>query len=85
MFEIANTFSMQDESSSPYAWMLESEVSLDEIESYGVKPWVREYVKTAISVQNYSKASDQGVYKVWRSGWEFDQIVNYIEDRIQNT
>lgn len=79
MFNTASEFTMKDQSSSPYAWMLEGEVSLDEIESYGVKAWVREYVKTAISVQNYSKASDQGVYKVWRAGWEFDQIVSYIE------
>lgn len=81
MFDTASEFTMKDQSSSSYAWMIEG-VELDEVEGMGVKAWVREYVKTAISTQNYSNASDQGVYKVWRSGSEFDQIVKYIEGLI---
>lgn len=77
MFDTASTFTMQDQSSKPYAWMIEG-VEFEEISSYGVARWIREYVKTCISVQNYSKASDKGVYRVWRSGSEFDQICQFI-------
>lgn len=75
----AKDFTMADNSSKPYAWMTEN-IEVSEIGN--VEKFVREYVKTSINTQNYSEATDKTVYKVWRSGWEFDQIVSYINEFI---
>ncbi len=81
MFSKASEFTMKDQSSSPFAWMIEN-VEASEIDN--VENYVREYSKTAINVQNGSKAKDATVYKVWRSGWEFDQAVRSIRSMLEN-
>lgn len=75
MFKVASEFSMKDQSSQPYAWMIEN-TDLGDIEN--VQQFVRASVKIAISTQNESNATDKTVYRTWRSGWEFNQIVAFI-------
>lgn len=79
MFTKASEFTMKDQSSSPFAWMIEN-VEANEIDN--VEAFVRNSAKLAISVQNDSKAKDTTVYKVWRSGWEFDQAVRSIKEML---
>lgn len=73
MFSKASEFTMQDQSSEPYAWMIEGVDEVGNVEQY-----VREYAKTAINTQNYSNAKDSTVYKVWRASGEFEQAVRAI-------
>lgn len=82
MFTKASEFTMKDQSSSPYAWMIEGMDKSDVLKAGSVEQFVREYAKTAISTQNASKAKDVTVYKVWRSGWEFNQAVNSIKEML---
>jgi len=82
MFSTAAEFTMKDQSSQPFAWMIEGLDEADIMAAGSVEQFVREYVKTTISVQNYSNAKNETVYKVWRSGWEFDQAVRYIKTTI---
>jgi hypothetical protein len=72
---------MKDQSSSPFAWMIEN-VEANEIEN--VETFVRNSAKLAISTQNESNAKDSTVYKVWRSGWEFNQAVTSIKVMLDN-
>jgi hypothetical protein len=50
-----------------------------------VEQFVRSYVKGCIDgwlIGNDCRASAKTVYKVWRSGDEFDMIVQYIKTKI---
>ena len=83
MYSKANEFTMSDNSSSEFGWMLES-VELETVKGMGVEKYVREYVKSTIAATNIeTNASDTTVYKVWRSqSGEFDAIVKYINNRL---
>jgi len=76
----AADFTMRDQSSQPYAWIMEGS-SPEALKDCGnVEQFVREYVRGTIAgwYEPHS-ASDTTVYKVWRSqSGEFQQIVNYI-------
>lgn len=81
MFSKASEFTMKDQSSSPFAWMIEN-VEADEIGN--VETFVRSSARMAISTQNESNAKDTTVYKVWRSSREFQQAVNSIKEMLNN-
>lgn len=83
MYTKANEFTMEDQSTKEFAWMLEG-VELETVKTMGVETFVREYVKTTIAATNVeTKATDTTVYKVWRSqSGEFDAIVKYINNRL---
>lgn len=74
------SFTMKDNSSDPYIWMIEG-ADWRDVEQGGVENWVRAYVKVSIEGQGgiISNASDETIYRQWRSGWEFDQIVQRLE------
>jgi hypothetical protein len=76
MFSTASEFTMQDQNSNPFAWMIEN-MEVNEVGN--VEAFVRSSAKMAISMQNDSKAKDETVYKVWRSGREFNQACIAIE------
>lgn len=75
MFSKASEFTMKDQSSSPFAWMIEGMEEEDVLAAGSVEKFVREYAKSAINAQNESKAKDHTVYKVWRASGEFEQAV----------
>lgn len=83
MYTKANEFTMEDQSSKAFTWMLES-IELEAVKAMGVEKFVREYVKSTIAATNTeTKASDATVYKTWRSqSGEFNAIVNYINNRL---
>ncbi len=81
MFSKSSEFTMKDQSSSPFAWMIEN-VETSEIGN--VETFVRSSAKMAISTQNDSKAKDATVYKVWRTSGEFQQAVNSIHRMLAN-
>lgn len=81
----AKDFTMEDKSSLPYAWALES-IDYEDIKSEGVEKWVREYVKGAAAAWrqiNDVKASTETIYKTWRrNSGEYGAMVAYVEHAI---
>ncbi len=78
MFNKASEFTIADNSSSPYAWMIEGLDASDVLAAGSVENFVRGSAKTYINATNNSGAKDVTVYRVWRSGHEFDAAVAEI-------
>lgn len=83
ILKTASVFTMRDQSSSPYAWIMEgsSPEALEYTLARGetVEDFVRSYVKSIIAAQYEYKASDATIYKVWRAqSGEFESICEYI-------
>jgi len=77
----AAEFSMRDNSSSPFAWIMEGSSPEALAASPSTEQFVRDYVRGCISAQYDYKASDATIYKVWRSqSGEFQAIVDYIQE-----
>lgn len=77
-------FTMKDQSSKPYAWMVEATNPLDVAKS-GIKRYVRTYVINTIAAVNITDASDTYVYRVWRKSGEFDEVVEFIHEWIEES
>jgi len=79
------TFSLKDQSSKPYAWMIEG-VELEDVERAGVEAWVRDYAKGTIMTFaqcDDSDANDETIYRNWRRDtYEFEQAVEFISECI---
>lgn len=71
----ASEFTMKDQSSEPFAWMIEGVDEVGDVEQY-----VRSYAKMYAQSQsdNYI-ANAKTIYRVWRSSDEFSQAVRAIK------
>lgn len=73
------TFTIKDNSSKPYAHMLDG-VDLNGIED--VSKYVGDYVETAIAATNYSENDDYTVFSEWLFTGELEEAIAYIQSRI---
>lgn len=74
-------FSIKDQSTAPFAHMLEG-LSSKDIATMNAAEFVTEYAKQAIKALNYSDQTDDEVFAEWMQGWEFDLAVSYIGNEI---
>lgn len=77
---IENTFTLADNSSKPYAWMLEN---VDMADVKDAQVYVDNYARMSINATNSSDMNDADVYTAWREGsYEYEQAIAYVQSRI---
>lgn len=78
----ANDYTMQDQSSKPYAWTIEG-VDAADVRKIGVEEWVKSYVMNIIpvSAELQGIAPDvtiEEIYAALEEGGEITDMVSYI-------
>ena len=73
------SFTMKDNTSEPYAWLLEGQ-TLEALITAGdsVDEFVEGYTKNTINGQNYSDQTDDEIYTEWRQDGEFEALTSYL-------
>lgn len=73
---MTNEFTLKDNSSKPYAWILEN-VDLSIIDN--PREYISTYARNLINGQNYSDVSDSEMFAAWMESGELDEAVSFIE------
>lgn len=72
-------FTIKDNSSKPYAHMLEG-VNLNDINS--AEQYVRDYAAAGINATNYGEYTDSEIMETWLESGELEEAADYIQSRI---